>query len=188
MLDTYDLSELATIGITGSCIAVTAARTSYTVKPSTAVYVVTSSIVPSSGIRDAIDGLTVSFLAVALSHLISIVQLITLPAGLVFCELFPESSFPELLLSEVLFPKLLLSESLPPDTAFPLLLSDSLPPEPELLSVTVILSVEPEAELSSETVQSPVPSKLPLSVALALSVLMVSSCNLSLLSGLSGCV
>lgn len=57
MLDTYDLSELATIGITGSCIAVTAARTSYTVKPSTAVYVVTSSIVPSSGIRDAQMGL-----------------------------------------------------------------------------------------------------------------------------------
>ena len=72
--------------------------------------------------------------------------------------------------------------------AFPLLLSDSLPPEPELLSVTVILSVESEAELSSETVPSPVPSKLPLTAALALSVLMVSSCNLSLLSGLAGCV
>ena len=77
---------------------------------------------------------------------------------------------------------------MPPDTAFPLLMSDSLPPEPELLSVTVILSVEPEAELSSETVPSPVPSKLPLSAALPLPIPMVSFCNLSLLSGLAGCV
>ena len=94
MLDTYDLSELATIGITGSCIAVTAARTSYTVKPSTAVYVVTSSIVPSSGIRDAIDGLTVSFLAVALSHLISIVQLFTRPELLPADLLPPDPALP----------------------------------------------------------------------------------------------
>ena len=83
---------------------------------------------------------------------------------------------------------MLLPESLPSDMAVPLLLSDSLPPEPELLSVAAILSVEPDAELSSETAPSPVTSNLPLSAAFVLSVPVVSSCNLSLLSGLSGCV
>ena len=89
-----------------------------------------------------------SFLAVALSHLISIVQLLILPAGLVFCELFPELPFPELLLPE----------SSSPDMAVPLLLSDSLPPEPELLSVAAILSVDSVAKLSSETAPLPAPS------------------------------